>query len=219
MTGPASSADDASAAPGGRGVPSVADMAVLAGVHGPKVPSTAVRQRVAGDGRPVVDGLRPREALRDDPGDGREVDMRYVAQASRQETVRVTRWSLVVVEALVALAAVYGGVGLMADNMIGMPHDWLSATPFTSWVVPGMLLVLVVAVPMTVAAVLEARRSTWAPVVSIAAGGALVAWIGVQLLVVQRYNVLQPVMLGIGLAVFLLAVVLHRHEPPTALRR
>ena len=124
-----------------------------------------------------------------------------------------THWSLVVIETLVAAAALYGGIGLIWNNAIGMPADWLGGTPFRSWVLPGVLLVLVVAVPMTVAAVLEARRSPWAPVASIIAGGAQIAWIGAELLVMQRYDVLQVIMLGVGLVVLLLAVYLRRHEP------
>ncbi|GAY07321.1 hypothetical protein TOK_2546 [Pseudonocardia sp. N23] len=122
-------------------------------------------------------------------------------------------------ELLVALSAIYGGTGLIWDDVIGMPDSWLSGTPFTNWVVPGILLLSVVALPMLVAAGLEVVRSPWAPIFSIAAGGALVAWIGVQLLVMQRYNVLQPVMLGAGLAVMLLAVVVRRHEPIVVLTR
>ena len=135
------------------------------------------------------------------------------ARSSRAGQPPRTHWLLVGVESLVALAAVYGGVGLIWDNKIGMPADWLSGTPFPNWVLPGVFLILVVAVPMAVAAVLEARRSPWAPVASVVAGGAQIAWIGVQLLVMQRYNVLQPVMLGVGLAVIVLAIYVRRHEP------
>lgn len=117
------------------------------------------------------------------------------------------------IELLVAASAVYGGVGLIAGNAIGMPDDWLAGTPFGSWVLPGVLLLLVVAAPMTVAAVLELRRSRWAAVASVAAGAAQIGWIAAQLLVMQRYNVLQPVMVAVGLAVLLTAIAVRRHEP------
>jgi len=87
----------------------------------------------------------------------------------------------------------------MWNNVIGMPDRWLRGTPFTSWVVPGAFLLLVVAVPMGMAAVVEASRSAWAALASISAGAAQVGWIGAELLMMQRYNVLQPVMLGVGL--------------------
>ena len=121
-------------------------------------------------------------------------------------------WSLIAVETLVALSAVYGGVGLIWNNVIGMPDDWLQGTPFTSWAVPGAFLLLVVAVPMGVAAVMEVSTSPWAGLASIMAGAAQVGWIGAELFVMQRYNVLQPVMLAFGLVIMLVAVWSGRHR-------
>jgi hypothetical protein len=122
-------------------------------------------------------------------------------------------WLLIAVEGVIAVSAGYGGVGLIWNNVIQMPPDWLQGTPFTSWVLPGVFLLLVVAIPMGAAAVLELRSSPWAQLASIVAGAAQVGWIGAQLLIMQRYNVLQPVMLGFGLAVVLLAIWAHRDQP------
>ena len=87
-------------------------------------------------------------------------------------------WSLIALETLVAISAVYGGVGLIWNNVIGMPDDWLQATLFTSWVLPGVPLLLAVAVLMGVAAIAEVSRSPWATLASITAGAAQVGWIG-----------------------------------------
>jgi hypothetical protein len=56
----------------------------------------------------------------------------------------VARWALVAVEVLTAVAALYGGIGLIADNSIQMKDEWLIGTPFDSWVLPGIFLLLVV---------------------------------------------------------------------------
>ena len=82
---------------------------------------------------------------------------------------------------------------------------WLDGTGFGSWVVPGWLLLLVVALPMTVTLVAEVRRYRWASVASLVAGMLLVGWIGAQWLAVQRFFVLQPVMLVAGLVMVALA--------------
>lgn len=175
-------------------------------------------------GRHVVRAVPPSEqgppALR--------VTGRRVAQWTRQEVVVMTeieartlvgrrQWPTIVLELLIALMAVYGGVGLawdlVGDNAIGMPPVWLEGTPFTSWVLPGLFLLAVVAVPMGTAAVLELRRSPWAGAASVLAGAAQVGWITAQLAVMQRYYFLQPVLLGAGLAVLALALWAARHRP------
>jgi len=56
---------------------------------------------------------------------------------------------------------VFGGIGLIAD-LLGMQADWLSGTPFISWVWPGIFLLLIVAVPMVIAAIGEWSRQPWA---------------------------------------------------------
>ncbi len=137
--------------------------------------------------------------------------MTMVTEAPRRSDRR--HWVVVAPEVLVTLAAVYGGVGLVWGNAIGMLDEWLVGTPFTSWVLPGALLLVVVAVPMAVAAVLELRRSAWAGVASVAAGAAQIGWIAAQLAIIGRYNVQQPIMLACGLTVLLVALTVRRDRP------
>jgi hypothetical protein len=135
--------------------------------------------------------------------------------------VQARRWALVAVEFLIAANAVYGGVGLIRDGL-GMPGEWLESTPFDSWRWPGVFLLLVIAVPMTTAAVLEIARSQWAFAASMLAAVAQVTWIVVQLAVLRRYFFLQPVLFGAGLLVAGLALWSHhgqrRSTEPRGLR-
>jgi len=117
-----------------------------------------------------------------------------------------TRFAVIGLETVAAVSAVAGGIGLVARNAIGMPGDWLAATPFSSWLVPGVLLLLVVAVPMGVAAVAELRRSSLAPSLSLIAGVLQVLWIIAQWVVIGRFHWLQPTMLVVGAAVTVLAL-------------
>lgn len=130
----------------------------------------------------------------------------------------ITRTALIAVEVFVAGGAVFGGIGLIADTL-GMQADWLSGTPFSSWVWPGIFLLLIVAVPMVIAAIGEWSRQGWAYAVSLMAGAALVGWIVAQWLVIGKYFFLQPTMLGAGLLVLLLAWLAHRGEPLLLTRR
>jgi hypothetical protein len=108
-------------------------------------------------------------------------------------------WLLAGLAALIGAASAFGGIRLIHDGL-GMPAGYLTATPFSSWVLPGLALLAGVAVPQFAAAMLIAAGHRWALPVSYLAGAALVAWILVQLLVMQRYFFLQPVIAALGIA-------------------
>ena len=126
-----------------------------------------------------------------------------------QEATRTSRWALIALEVLVAVNAIYGGIGLMRNGM-GMPNDWLERTPFSSWLWPGVFLLLVIAVPMTAAAALEMGRSRLAYLASMTAAACQIGWIIAQVALLQRYFFLQPVLLGAGLLIGGLALWSHR---------
>jgi hypothetical protein len=120
----------------------------------------------------------------------------------------VAAWTLFALEMAIAANALLGGVGLIVNGM-GLPTAWLQDTPFGSWVVPGLLLLLFVGVPMTAAAVAEVRRGRSAYALSSAAGLVLVGWIVAQVVVLRHYFFLQPVLAAAGLLVMVLAWLVH----------
>lgn len=109
------------------------------------------------------------------------------------------QWTLAGVLVLVAANAVYGGIGLIVNGM-GMPDDWLTRTPFDSWLLPGIALLVTVAVPQLWGLAVTWRGGDRAPEAALLVGLALVVWIVVQLLVLRRYFFLQPVIAFLGLA-------------------
>ncbi len=115
-------------------------------------------------------------------------------------------WGLLVVLLLVGANAVYGGIGLLVNGM-GMPDEWLARLPVETWTWPGVALLLTVAVPQLGAAWLVWRHHAWAAVAGVVVGAGLVLWIAVQLALLQRYFVLQPVIAVLGLVEVGLALV------------
>ena len=113
-------------------------------------------------------------------------------------------WVLAGLDGLTGAAAVYGGTGLIRDGF-GMPDGWLAGTPLTGWVLPGVALLIGVAVPQFTAAALIAAGARPGLAAGYLAGLLLIAWIAVELLVLRRYFFLQPVIAGIGAAEILLA--------------
>lgn len=113
---------------------------------------------------------------------------------------RLVRITAFAATALTAAAALFGGVSLMADDDL-VPGGFLEKTPFTSWVIPGVLLIVLVALPMLAAAVAIAVRKDASAVATTAAGAMLVAWIVGQLTVLDYGMFLQPAMLLAGLGI------------------
>ena len=113
-------------------------------------------------------------------------------------------WILAGMLLLIGTAGVFGGVSLMRDGF-GMPLGWLHQTPFTSWALPGAALLIGVAVPQFTALGLIVSGHRWALAGGYLAGLGLVLWIAVQMLVLQRYFIMQPAIAAAGATEILFA--------------
>jgi hypothetical protein len=123
------------------------------------------------------------------------------------------RRRLVALLALVmSVAAVGGSIGLVS-GMIDMGNTIEHRLPLDSPAFGGAALTVVVAVPMAVTAWRTWRRHPRAARTAELAAVMLVAWIGVQLLVIRQFSFLQPVCVAVGLAILVLGWEdgVHRH--------
>lgn len=121
-------------------------------------------------------------------------------------------WILAGMLVLAGAAGVFGGISLMRDGF-GMPLNWLHQTPFTSWALPGAALLIGVALPQFTGFGLILSGHRWALAAGYLAGLGLVLWIAVQLLVLQRYFIMQPVIAVTGAIEILLAWLWQRAAP------
>jgi hypothetical protein len=121
-------------------------------------------------------------------------------------TNRVTRIALVVLEALMGLAAVGGGLDLVltSGQLMRMPADLLEGSPFGSYFIPGLVL-LTVGIINLVSAVAVLRRHRWSAPVSVVVGIMWIGWFVVQVAVVGFLNWQQPVYFAVGLLIIVLA--------------
>ena len=87
--------------------------------------------------------------------------------------------------AVIALSAYGGAVGLVA-GFIGLDAPLNRRLPFESPVLGGIALALIVALPMTVLAIRARAADPRTAATAVAAGGLLVAWILVELVVHPR---------------------------------
>jgi hypothetical protein len=108
----------------------------------------------------------------------------------------------------VGATALFGGGLLVADpsgDAMGMPVEWLQGTPFADYLVPGLVLFSVLGVGALVVAGGVLTRKPWAARGALALGVALIGWIVVQMLLIQRVHVLHAVYGGLGVALAVLA--------------
>jgi hypothetical protein len=92
----------------------------------------------------------------------------------------------VVLEIFLGLGAMFGGAALVLapdGHLLGMPTRLLAGSPFTSYLVPGIILFSVIGLGPLLAALLSVRDQAFAPIAAIAVGLTLIGWITVEMVV------------------------------------
>jgi hypothetical protein len=100
-----------------------------------------------------------------------------------------------------------------------MPAAVLARTPFTSWIWPGVLLVLIVAMPAALVAIGAWRGDAFAHVGHPIVGVALIAWVIIQIAVIGPISLLQPAMAGWGGVILSLGLINFRQWRPQIQRQ
>jgi hypothetical protein len=112
--------------------------------------------------------------------------------------------SLVVVRSLVALtlfgalSSIVGAVLGVAANGGGVPLEHLANSPFSSYVVPGLILGVVVGGTQLAAAIALLARHRLALLLSAVAGFGMLVWIFAELAIIRQYSWLQAAYFGLG---------------------
>lgn len=130
---------------------------------------------------------------------------RQTASAARPTTVR-----LYVLGAIaLGVTALVGGGNLLLDPTgasMDLPLAWLAGTPFSDYLVPGLVLFGLFGLGSFVVAYGLVMRTDWALVAAVGLGVALVGWIGTQIALIGVVHVLHFVYGGLGLALVALAL-------------
>jgi hypothetical protein len=117
------------------------------------------------------------------------------------------RWTLGLLLAFGALNAFGGGwYGLAGAE--GIPTEWLAGSPFTSYFVPSLILLLVVGGAFLAAAIAVFLRTRCARRAAIAAGTIVLGWIAVQVSIIGYVSWMQPTTTIAGVLVLVLAALL-----------
>jgi hypothetical protein len=111
----------------------------------------------------------------------------------------LARTAQLVVTAFVALTALAGGLALTLGALVpslatvlSPPPAYLADTPFTSYLLPGLVLAIVVGGTHAIAFTLVLRRHPWDDLASAAASFAVLIWIFIQMIYIP-FSFLQAV--------------------------
>ena len=109
---------------------------------------------------------------------------------------------LTVLQAFIGIGAVAGGLGLMLNpsgGSLGLPLELLEKTPFSTYLVPGLVLFTVNGLGNLAGAVASFTRRRFAGEIAMALGAFLVAWILIQVYWMSGFHWLHWLYLGLGI--------------------
>ena len=108
-------------------------------------------------------------------------------------SARLPSRALSVLQRLVALNA-FGGGAFGLAGAPGLPPEWLAGSPFSSYLVPSLVLIVAVGALHALAAVRAWQGHPRALLLGRAAGVVLLGWIVVQVAIIGYVSWLQPAM-------------------------
>jgi len=117
-------------------------------------------------------------------------------------------WILLALLVVQAIGAIGGGGVLVISpdgDLMQMPVSQLEGSPFDSFLVPGLILLIVLGILPLVAAIGVWFGQTWAWWLAGVVGCGLVIWITVEMMIID-YHWLMPTYGAMGLAIILAAL-------------
>lgn len=119
---------------------------------------------------------------------------------------------LIIILFLQGFSAIVSGIEIIRTNGLGIPLQWLSATPFSSFIIPGLILVCVVGGTSILACVLLIKNLRYALEASATAGFGIQIWIFVQLFMINQSSFLQVIYFSSGIIILILVFLLLRNK-------
>lgn len=117
-------------------------------------------------------------------------------------------WGALVIAVFNTVSAVGGGIGMLATDGLGMPREALAGSPFDSFTVPALVLIVVVGGTQALAAALLLARREAALVWTAVAGFGMLVWIFVETIVIRGGSWLQVLYFTTGAAQLVLVLAL-----------
>ena len=122
---------------------------------------------------------------------------------------------LIIIEFFNGLSGLAGGFGLMSDltaASLGMDVSWLEGTPFSNYLIPGIVLFFVNGVGNVFAAIISLRRNRHFARAALFFGLIMMIWIISQVAWIGYKSFLQPLYFSSGLLQGILGFLMLKKE-------
>jgi hypothetical protein len=126
------------------------------------------------------------------------------------------RITLIVLHVLVGIMAVGAGQALAMQPdgaALGFPVDWLAGSPFPDYRFPGLFLAVVIGGANLVSAFALLQRYSLGPMLSLATGLLLIAWISIQTTIIGYEHWTQIFWFALFIGMTVLAGIAARGDP------
>ena len=129
----------------------------------------------------------------------------------RLKIVRILAIFLLLLTAVNALVAGRRFISDPSGQKIGMSTAYLASSPFSTYLIPGWVLLVVNGLMNVIAATASIIRSKRYPLFVILQGILLSGWIIIQVILVKDLNILHYSMFSIGLLLTCCGIILQKH--------
>jgi hypothetical protein len=119
------------------------------------------------------------------------------------------------IQLITAIGAIPAGALFVFDPsgaMMGNSVDMLSGSPFDSFLIPGLFLLIINGFGSLAGTILSFRQNEMAGIAAIALGVIMCFWIIIQVLIITLSSFLQPVFFITGLAEIILGLIIIRNK-------
>jgi hypothetical protein len=108
------------------------------------------------------------------------------------------------------ILSMVGGIQLIRTNGMGIPVAWLENTPFSSFLIPGLILTIVIGGLSLLTAILMFLKRKFAIICSAALGFGLLIWIFVEMYLIHESFWLQAAIFIIAVLIVIVSMLLYK---------